>query len=153
MKKVMKFLTILLLTILTIFILLLIFIPIINDFTAFNVKNSLKNTTLPPKTALFDSISFAGKSSGNGNGMDYFGAILIKSQLTLEELQEHYLPYKKNNWSYIVEQQTSKRIEPLVNTLTTFKNLEDVSDFSHFFIVYSWGNSNFILADFDLRGH
>ena len=50
------------------------------------MEKELCETPLPEKTELIESISRAGKLTGNGNGMQYFGAILIRSDLSLEEL-------------------------------------------------------------------
>ena len=61
-------------------------IPLINNHTAYKVEKELCETPLPEKTELIESISRAGKLTGNGNGMQYFGAILIRSDLSLEEL-------------------------------------------------------------------
>lgn len=38
---------------------------------------------------MIESLSQAGKLTGNGNGMQYFGAILIRSELSLEELETY----------------------------------------------------------------
>ena len=35
--------------------------------------------------------------------MQYFGAILIKSELSLEELDAYYSDYRRNEWEYLVE--------------------------------------------------
>ncbi|MGO4376442.1 hypothetical protein AB4Z21_37950, partial [Paenibacillus sp. MCAF20] len=64
-------------------------IPFMNNYVAYSVKKELTRVSLPDKTELVDSISSAGKLVGNGNGMQFFGAILIKSELALEEL-DHY---------------------------------------------------------------
>ena len=65
-------------------------IPLINNHTAYKVEKKLCETPLPEKTELIESISRAGKLTGNGNGMQYFGAILIRSDLSLEELDAYY---------------------------------------------------------------
>ena len=46
-------------------------IPLINNHTAYKVEKKLCETPLPEKTELIESISRAGKLTGNGNGMQY----------------------------------------------------------------------------------
>ena len=70
-------------------------IPLINNHTAYKVEKKLCETPLPEKTELIESISRAGKLTGNGNGMQYFGAILIRSDLSLEELDASYVPVEQ----------------------------------------------------------
>lgn len=65
----------------------------INNRIAEDLKNTLLEAPLPPNTELVDSISIAGKVEGNGNGMQYFGAILLRSALDADELYTHYADY------------------------------------------------------------
>ena len=65
-------------------------IPLINDHTAYKVEKTLCEIPLPEETELIESLSQA----GNGNGMQYFGAILIRSELSLEELDAYYSDYR-----------------------------------------------------------
>lgn len=78
-------------------------IPLINNHTAYKVEKELCETPLPEKTELIESISRAGKLTGNGNGMQYFGAILIQSELSLKELDDYYSDHRSNEWEYLVE--------------------------------------------------
>ncbi len=63
-----------------------VLISLINNYTAYKVEKALCETSLPEETELIESLSQAGKLTGNGNGMQYFGAILIRSELSLGEL-------------------------------------------------------------------
>ena len=65
-------------------------LPLINNHTAYKVEKALCEIPLPEETELIESLSQAGKLTGNGNGMQYFGAILIRSELSLEELDAYY---------------------------------------------------------------
>ena len=47
------------------------------------MANELVHFRLPKNTELIESIYKAGKLVGNGNGMQYFGVILIKSERPL----------------------------------------------------------------------
>lgn len=82
--------------------------------------------------------------------MQFFGGILIESQLSLEELKKYYSDYSKNEWSFIVDKQNSNEIEEIEHGKLNF----DSSVYtSHSFIVYSWGNGVAPFCEFDLRGH
>ena len=78
-------------------------IPFINNHTAYKVEKALCEIPLPEETELIESLSQAGKLTSNGNGMQYFGAILIRSDLSLEELDAYYSGYRSNEWECLVE--------------------------------------------------
>ena len=46
----------------------------------------LKLVGILATVVLIESLSEAGRLTGNGNGLQYFGAVLIRSELSLEEL-------------------------------------------------------------------
>ena len=95
-------------------------------------------------------ISRAGKFTGNGNGMQYFGAMLIKSDLSLAELDEYYSAYRENEWDYVVEVQDSREIECIEHSHIWFST--DVEPSENYYIVYSWGSGVSLFSDFDVRG-
>lgn len=128
----------------------LLSIFIINDYTAKQVENNLWDLPLPEKTKLVDGISKAGKLSGSGNGMQYFGAILIKSELPLEDLEKYYSDYRSNEWEYIVEVQEGQAIRTIEHGVLKFT--EVVGD-KGYYIVYSWGKGIGLLEEIDIRGH
>ena len=125
-------------------------IPLINNHTAYKVEKKLCETPLPEKTELIESISRAGKLTGNGNGMQYFGAILIRSDLSLEELETYYSDYRSNEWEYLVEIQEGQSIKVIEHEALQFS--EEIED-SGYYIVYSWGSGNSLLKELDMRGH
>ena len=125
-------------------------IPLINNHTAYKVEKELCETPLPEKTELIESISRAGKLTGNGNGMQYFGAILIQSELSLKELDAYYSDYRSNEWEYLVETQERQPIEVIDHGTLQFT--EEIKD-SGYYIVYSWESENSLLKELDIRGH
>ncbi len=127
-----------------------VIIPKQNDSFALNTAKDIASLPLPENTQLIESKSIAGKLSGSGNGMQYFGAILIKSGLSLEELRQHYSAYAENNWTYCVENQPTSKIEQVEHEALSFET--DIRE-SGYFIVFSWGSSRGIFSDFDIRGH
>lgn len=147
MKKV---LVILVLTVVIIFLSVLIAAPFVNDHMAEKTANELVDLPLPNNTEFIESIHKAGKLVGNGNGMQYFGAILIKSELSLDELQEYYLQFADSEWKCIVENQINRDVRFIEHAKLTFQT--DIEG-DHYYIVYSWGNNNTIFHELDLRGH
>ena len=67
----------------------IIAVPIMNDNFAKKTASDILSVPLPEKTTYIESISLAGKLVGTGNGMQYFGAILIQSELPLDTLQTY----------------------------------------------------------------
>ena len=125
-------------------------ISFINNNIAYKVEKKLCETPLPEKTELIESISRAGKLTGNGNGMQYFGAILIRSDLSLEELDAYYSGYRSNEWECLVETQEGQSIEVFDHETLQFS--EEIKD-SGYYILYSWGSGNSLLEELDIRGH
>lgn len=99
---------------------------------------------------MIESLSQAGKLTGNGNGMQYFGAILIKSELSLEELDAYYSRYRSNEWECLVKIQEGQSIEGIDHGTLQFA--EEIKD-RGYYIVYSWGSGNSLLDELDIRGH
>ena len=125
-------------------------ISFINNNIAYKVEKELCETPLPEKTELIESISRAGKLTGNGNGMQYFGAILIRSDLSLDELDAYYSGYRSNEWKCLVETQEGQSIEVIDHETLQFS--EEIKD-SGYYILYSWGSGNSLLEELDIRGH
>ena len=122
----------------------------INNNIAYKVEKKLCETPLPEKTELIESISRAGKLTGNGNGMQYFGAILIQSELSLKELDDYYSDHRSNEWEYLVEIQEGQSIDVIDHeTLNFGKEINDAG----YYIVYSWESENSLLKELDIRGH
>ncbi|MBE5887170.1 MAG: hypothetical protein E7284_12330 [Lachnospiraceae bacterium] len=128
----------------------MISIPLINNHTAYKVEKALCEIPLPEETELIESLSQAGKLTGNGNGIQYFGAILIRSDLSWEELDAYYSGYRSNEWEYLVETQEGQTIEVIDHGTLQFS--EEIKD-NCYYIVYSWGSGNSLLEELDIRGH
>lgn len=129
---------------------LIIVIPIMNDNIAKKIANDILSVPLPENTTYIESKSIAGKLAGNGNGMQYLGAILIQSELALDTLQAYYSNYADNEWTYIVEPQLDNKIKVIEHGYLNFDS--DING-SGYFIVYSWGGTDSMIADLDIRGH
>lgn len=128
----------------------MISIPIVNDDIANKTAKSIKEIELPNNTQYIETFSEADKLIGNGNGMQYIGGILIKSELSLQDLQLYYSQYAKNDWECIVEKQTDKNISFIEHGTVSFNS--DING-DTYYVVYSWGDNDSIYSELDLRGH
>ena len=68
-----------------------------NDGLADDVLRRLLEYPLPEGAALLDSVSVAARRDGNGNGMQYYGAILLGGDLDEAALLDHYAPLQDDN--------------------------------------------------------
>lgn len=128
-------------------------VPMVNNAVALGVEKELKKFPLPPDTVLIESISKAGKLIGSGNGMQYFGAVLIKSDLSAQELDEYYQAYRTGEFDCLIEPQLSNDIRAVENGNLAFRHTEYGIGY---YVVYTWGSRPVWLRDVldtDLRGH
>ena len=99
--------------IIILFILLIIGLPLyivlMNNEIANRTTEELANIQLPENTQMVDTISIAGKVSGNGNGMQYFGAVLLKTNLSEEELDTYYQQYRGNSSKFLIKNKKLKK--------------------------------------------
>ncbi len=148
-----KFKNVLTVVIVAVMFVVLVAIPftvaIVNDSLAARTLKEIKNIELPENSKILSEYAVAGKVSGNGNGMQYFGAVLLESELSEEELRTYYR--EASDLYIMVQRQESDVIE--LNSKHYFDGVDDC-DFENCYIVYSFGDEigNWFL-DLDLRGH
>ena len=82
-----------------------------NNRIAQHLEEILLEFSLPPETELLDSEAIAGKLTGNGNGMQYRGILLLSSFLSEEELLAHYSDLGEGDLSVLVYPQKSQIID------------------------------------------
>ena len=129
---------------------LLIAIPVSNNCIAKETAKIVNDLPVPEKTKYVESVSLASKLVGNGNGMQYFGAILIKSELSLDQLSKYYKGYSNQISDIFVEKQKEQKIQVVEHQNLSFKT--DIES-DHFYIVYAWGSNNGLFDELDLRGN
>ena len=135
----------------TLFILsTMIVIPVSNDLIAKRTSEDIKKLPLPSNTEYVESKFLTGKLVGNGNGMQYFGAMLIKSDLSIDELKQYYQNYADNDYTYCVEVQNGVDISIIEHGTLSF---DTPVIGGGYYIIYSWGSGGNIFSDFDIRGH
>ena len=129
-------------------------IVITNNYIADKIEKDLVSFKLPANTKLVDSVSVAAKLTGNGNGMQYMGAILVHSDLSKEELKEYY----SSEFDYIeVNEQETVNLDFIKNV--SFDADIKAGDKRYYSIICwddnreSFGEFISELLDFDIRGH
>ncbi len=132
-------------------------IVVTNNYIADKIEDDLVAYELPTNTELVDSISIAGKLTGNGNGMQYMGAILVQSDLSKDELREYYT----SDFEYIeVRKQDTANIEFVHSNDYSFSEFSKTNK-DNYYCVICWdsnrselfGDFITVLLDFDVRGH
>ena len=130
-------------------------IVVSNNRIAEDLRKQVAGCMLPPGTELVDSAAVAGKMEGNGNGMQYYGAALIHSDLDEGPLRTWYeaqLPKEEYIWV------TRRESELFDSSTRLFKDYED--DGHYWFVMLSRYNpigkdATLLdgLRDIDIRGH
>ena len=123
-------------------------IPLVNNSSAKKIEKQLVEIDLPDNTEIVESLSKAGKLVGNGNGMQYFGAMLIRSEKTLDELTVYY---SQNNTNICVKEQKTQIIQCVEHGELSFKT--HITDDEDCYIVYLFGSGISPFAELDIRGH
>lgn len=137
------------------------FVVMFNYNNVILVKFSLQlfEMDLPEDVSVIEKVKLRGKLNGNGNGMDFFACILVKTERSLEELdnylnEQEFIPAKNHE---IVDTEVvklkSNRLETkyVEHGEVIFDNIKNEVDFDNYFVllIYDGGYS----ADFDILGH
>lgn len=134
---------------LTIIFLLMFISRPINDNIAYNVVTELKQIPLPKNTVIVEEKAISDRLCGNGDGVQYFGALLIKSDLSQEDLITYYSQFSKK---YHVEPQYDRRIKQDELALHQDNSFHTSIDSDDYFVLYSWGDYDSIFTYLDWRG-
>ncbi|MBQ8684217.1 MAG: hypothetical protein IJ518_06860 [Clostridia bacterium] len=128
-------------------------VPIANNAVALGIQRDLEALPLPPDTTVEEAVSGAGKLSGNGNGMQYFGAVLLHSTLSLEQLNTYYVQHRRGLFDCLVAVQEGSEIQVADNGNLSFSTAMEGEGW---YILYTWGDAPKGLRawlDTDMRGH
>ncbi len=123
-----------------------------NDKYVSALTEDLSNAETPEKTEIVEAQSFVGKLSKNseleGKGIQYFSAILIKSELDENELMDYYSSLTIKGHKCNIQKQTSKIITQITQKNLTFNS--DVNS-SQYYIVYIWDTCDDFFNIMDFR--
>lgn len=146
-----KFIGIISTAIIVLLLLFVVSVPIVNDYTATRIETKLKDIPLPEKSSYLESVSQAGKMAGNGNGMQFFGAILIESELSIDELNRFYSDYSNSEMNIVIEEQASQEIKFIEHGKLSFNH--ELSQSRNYFIIYAWSSGIEPFRSLDVRAH
>ncbi|MBR5314444.1 MAG: hypothetical protein IKU45_03405 [Clostridia bacterium] len=131
-------------------------IVVMNNSIADRIEKDLIAYQLPQNTELVDSISIAGRLTGNGNGMQYMGAILVDSDLSEDALKKHY----SSKFDYIeVIKQEKPNMDFIYSKNYSFNDFDAANNVYYSVICFDddrrekYGDFISNLLDFDIRGH
>ena len=139
------------------FMILLSFsVMIANNLIADGVRRQLISAPLPEDTVIADAASRCGKLYGCGNGMQYTGAILLKTGKSRQELEQYYQSRVSAYCKIITPDQCPECIRSAFQSFP-----ESGNDPEHMIVSLTldretgnlpetWAQS---LLDLDLRGH
>lgn len=123
-------------------------ITLVNDATARSVESQLRALPLPEGAELLESTSHAAKLVGNGNGMQYLGALQIRSDENVVDLRTYYNA-----------QTTADNLNIMVAPSGSLDDFHRASGFlrdpaeAGVFVVYAWGDGlGGLFERWDLRG-
>lgn len=134
-------------------VLLFALVPFVNNALAYRTAKAVKSVTLPRDTVYSESFYTAGKLTGNGNGMQYLGGILVKSELSADELADYYANQPGCAERIRVKPQTGQTVAAAEREAP---DLRTPIQEDGFYIVYAWGDQPGWLSpflDLDMRGH
>lgn len=133
-------------------------IYVVNNHIAKTLERKLLSCQLPPNSILIDTASVAGKMMGNGNGMQWFGIILIKSDMSEDMLSEWYnshVDIEDTDMIYVFKQETPAVFEYGNHYFSNFPNEDDCYQIQLFRSSAVGAESSVweSLLNSDLRGH
>lgn len=110
-------------------------VPVANNAVAMSIAREMEALPLPSDTTLIDSTSLSGRFDDAAGSVQYFAALLIKSDRPIEDLRLHYAQYTADSiLAYRVERQAGREITVLKDTNLAFH--EPVGD-DGYYIVYT----------------
>ena len=150
-------------------ILMFMYVPNIDDLYARNVMLTLKNAESPKDTEFVDMAYISGSLMGNGDGIDFLGAILVKSPLSEEELISYYKDntglsevhaekLKQNGYSagniYLGVDGTISgyAVKGIDRGSLYFINTSEIKE--DYYLIYAFKTDEYpFISNFDLRGY
>ena len=152
MKKILKYIISIVLILLI--VVSLSFIPIGNNIILRKHTNELKNFKLNATYEILAKDEECGKLAGNGNGMQYFSALLIYSEENLE--------WENSDWEGVfLIKLNDTAFDDFMNGYNygdycknIKKKMKEISNIEHYYVLYSFYNTPLdSIWNYDLRAH
>lgn len=136
-------------------------VPIYNNFQLSRFSRQLWDLEFPQGIVVLEEDKENGKLNGNGNSMDYFACVLVKTEKPQDELEE-FLESKKfhrardhekecRDKEVVKVESDNLQSKYLEHETITFESLSDETEFQGYYalIIYDGGYD----SSFDIRGH
>ncbi len=128
-------------------------VPITNNAVAMGVARELEALELPADTSIIEKTSLSGRLTNDVGSVQYFAALLIKSDRPIEELRAHYAQYNTDLIeNYRIEPQRGQAITVLDDTDFSFREAVGEEGYYIVYTVRSGGNALQWWLDMDVRG-
>ena len=143
LKRFSKYLSFTILGIFLIIILPFIISPIVNNIFLYIFSNQLKRCPIPKETKFIEQKSVCGKLNGNGNGMNFLSSMVVKSDLSFEELEKYYKEVEFNSavdngyepTVYVIPVKGEKLdCEVLEHREIYYESLKSISNYNDYYI-------------------
>lgn len=127
-------------------------VPMVNDAAARRVEQTLLALPVPEGAQVVDSSAQAGKLVGNGNGMQYVGALLVRSEGGIGSLSGHYTAAAAEAGLDVTVVASSRIESQGMHGADGF--LRSPSEEPDLYVVYAFGDGpGGFFEGLDLRGH
>lgn len=128
-------------------------VPIANNAVAMGVAREMEAFLLPADTSIVEKTSLAGRFNKTAGSVQYFGALLIKSDRPIEELRTHYAQYNTDLIeTYRVEPQSGQDITVLGDAEIAFRETVEKDGYYIVYTIRTGGNALQWWLDIDVRG-
>ena len=133
--------------------------PLLNDIKANNLKEEMSGQAMPEKTELIEIVAGCGNTSGTGDHSEVLICLLVKSELSAEELNEFFStsfrdPEDETNNRHSVEviRVTNGKTTTLAMGIVglKFRDMPEAIDDNDLYIIQRVENA--VSSFFDLRG-
>ena len=133
-------------------------VPVLNDARTSIITNEVASLPIPERTEILEIVSGFGNTSGTGNHTEIWIGMLLKSELSKDEIQDFFTKtyqfrYPGDRSSIETYSVKEDRHYSLVLSLIgkDLKKLKSDTDHDGYFVVGITENA--ISSFFDLRGH
>lgn len=124
--------------------------PIVNNQTARGIVRGIVAIPTPKNTDIVETVYKAGDLTEAGEGVEFFGAALLKTKLTLPELTKHYNRYSSDSIKYYVVEQPESKVDVIEKDPPRFLSMLNTGTHDYY-MVYAWGSSDQLISWFDIR--